>query len=190
MNRPLGLNTHCTFTVFWDTRVPANASLFCSRFQVYNGKDLAEEMTKIQSVLSDDKNDWEHRVAAVRTTFWNLWFWYRLFQPVCFDLGLSIRPRICRESGLVACLLVRVHFTRRKPRAPAVVLFFPNLTVQKNGPIESEIPWFVYFQLKKIRSIVQGGALEYDNFVSLLRLQEGAFKLSVSTWNIQLYPVS
>lgn len=34
-------------------------------FQVFNGKDLTEEMTKIQSVLSDDKNDWEHRVAAV-----------------------------------------------------------------------------------------------------------------------------
>ena len=38
-------------------------------FQVYNAKDLAEEMAKIQSVLSDDKNDWEHRVAAVRETF-------------------------------------------------------------------------------------------------------------------------
>jgi len=34
-------------------------------FQVFNGKDLTEEMAKIQSVLSDDKNDWEHRVAAV-----------------------------------------------------------------------------------------------------------------------------
>ena len=34
-------------------------------FQVFNGKDLTEEMTKMQSVLSDDKNDWEHRVAAV-----------------------------------------------------------------------------------------------------------------------------
>ena len=33
--------------------------------QVFNGKDLTDEMTKIQSVLSDDKNDWEHRVAAV-----------------------------------------------------------------------------------------------------------------------------
>lgn len=34
-------------------------------FQVFSAKDLTEEMTKIQSVLSDDKNDWEHRVAAV-----------------------------------------------------------------------------------------------------------------------------
>ena len=34
-------------------------------FQIYNAKDLAEEMAKIQTVLSDDKNDWEHRVAAV-----------------------------------------------------------------------------------------------------------------------------
>ncbi|XP_078377626.1 LOW QUALITY PROTEIN: CLIP-associating protein 1-like [Oculina patagonica] len=64
--------------------------------KVYNARDLSDEMTKIQSVLSDDKNDWEHRVAA----------------------------------------------------------------------------------LKKIRSLVIGGALEYDNFISLLRLQEGAFKLS------------
>ena len=38
----------------------------------------------------------------------------------------------------------------------------------------------VFLQLKKIRSLVLAGALEYDNFVSLLRLQEGAFKLSVS----------
>ncbi|XP_068742219.1 CLIP-associating protein 1-like isoform X2 [Montipora capricornis] len=73
-----------------------NAFFDCPDLKVYNGKDLSEEMTKIQSVLSDDKNDWEHRVTA----------------------------------------------------------------------------------LKKIRSLVQGGALEYDNFVSLLRLQEGAFKLS------------
>ena len=26
-------------------------------------------MTKIQSVLSDDKNDWEHRVTAVMVAF-------------------------------------------------------------------------------------------------------------------------
>ena len=44
-------------------------ALIC--FQVFNSKDLTEEMTKIQSVLSDDKNDWEHRVAAVRT-FWTI----------------------------------------------------------------------------------------------------------------------
>ena len=47
---------------------------------------------------------------------------------------------------------------------------------------EIKIDWnaFVFLQLKKIRSLVIAGALEYDNFVSLLRLQEGAFKLSVS----------
>ena len=39
------------------------ANCFC--FQIHNAKDLAEEMAKIQTVLSDDKNDWEHRVAAV-----------------------------------------------------------------------------------------------------------------------------
>ena len=38
---------------------------YCFYFQIYNAKDLAEEMAKIQTVLSDDKNDWEHRVAAV-----------------------------------------------------------------------------------------------------------------------------
>ncbi|XP_022787285.1 CLIP-associating protein 1-B-like isoform X6 [Stylophora pistillata] len=73
-----------------------NAFLDCPDIKVYSSKDLTEEMAKIQSVLSDDKNDWEHRVAA----------------------------------------------------------------------------------LKKIRSLINGGALEYDNFVSLVRLQEGAFKLS------------
>ncbi|CAH3023339.1 unnamed protein product, partial [Porites evermanni] len=74
-----------------------NAFFECPDVKIYNAKDLAEEMAKIQTVLSDDKNDWEHRVAA----------------------------------------------------------------------------------LKKIRSLVQGGALEYENFVSLLKLQEGAFKLSI-----------
>ena len=38
---------------------------YCFYFQIYNAKDLAEEMAKIQTVLSDDKNDREHRVAAV-----------------------------------------------------------------------------------------------------------------------------
>ncbi|XP_073237164.1 CLIP-associating protein 1-A-like isoform X3 [Porites lutea] len=74
-----------------------NAFFECPDVKIYNAKDLAEEMAKIQTVLSDDKNDWEHRVAA----------------------------------------------------------------------------------LKKIRSLVQGGAMEYENFVSLLKLQEGAFKLSI-----------
>ena len=35
------------------------------RGQIYSGKDLTEAMAKIQAVLSDDKNDWEDRVAAV-----------------------------------------------------------------------------------------------------------------------------
>ena len=42
---------------------------YCFYFQIYNAKDLAEEMAKIQTVLSDDKNDWEHRVAAVRLAY-------------------------------------------------------------------------------------------------------------------------
>ena len=33
--------------------------------QIYSGKDLTDEMTRIQTVLSDDKNDWEDRVVAV-----------------------------------------------------------------------------------------------------------------------------
>ena len=45
-------------------------------FQVFSAKDLTEEMTKIQSVLSDDKNDWEHRVAAVRIE--KYFFYYTL----------------------------------------------------------------------------------------------------------------
>ena len=40
-------------------------------FQVYSSKELTEEMAKVQSVLSDDKNDWEHRVAAVSFAFCN-----------------------------------------------------------------------------------------------------------------------
>ena len=34
-------------------------------------------------------------------------------------------------------------------------------------------------QLKKIRGLVLGGAMQFDSFIGLLKLQEGAFKLSV-----------
>lgn len=41
-------------------------------FQGYSSKELSEEMAKIQSVLSDDKDDWEHRLAAVHIAFCKL----------------------------------------------------------------------------------------------------------------------
>lgn len=54
----------CVF-IFSSTTIVKCYCIVVYPFQVFNGKDLTEEMTKIQSVLSDDKNDWEHRVAAV-----------------------------------------------------------------------------------------------------------------------------
>lgn len=35
--------------------------------QIYSNREVEEAMTKIRDVLSDDKRDWELRVAAVRT---------------------------------------------------------------------------------------------------------------------------
>ncbi|XP_032242653.2 CLIP-associating protein 1-A isoform X3 [Nematostella vectensis] len=74
----------------------ANAFQECPEARIHSGKDLNDEMAKIQTILSDDKNDWEQRVAA----------------------------------------------------------------------------------LKKVRSLALAGGLEYDNFILLIRLMEGAFKLS------------
>ncbi|XP_060785726.1 CLIP-associating protein 1a isoform X9 [Neoarius graeffei] len=34
--------------------------------QIYSSRDLEDSMTKIREVLSDDKHDWEHRVAALK----------------------------------------------------------------------------------------------------------------------------
>lgn len=34
-------------------------------FQIYSSKDLEDSLNKIREVLSDDKQDWEHRVTAV-----------------------------------------------------------------------------------------------------------------------------
>lgn len=34
--------------------------------QIYSNREVEEAMTKIRDVLSDDKRDWELRVAAVR----------------------------------------------------------------------------------------------------------------------------
>ncbi|XP_031566789.1 CLIP-associating protein 1-like isoform X2 [Actinia tenebrosa] len=38
----------------------------CPNVRIYSSKDLSDEMTKIQNVLSDDKNDWEQRIAAMK----------------------------------------------------------------------------------------------------------------------------
>ncbi|XP_056611239.1 CLIP-associating protein 1a isoform X7 [Triplophysa dalaica] len=34
--------------------------------QIYSGKDLEDSLSKIREVLSDDKQDWEHRVTALK----------------------------------------------------------------------------------------------------------------------------
>lgn len=34
-------------------------------FQIYSSRELEESMNKIREVLSDEKQDWEHRVVAV-----------------------------------------------------------------------------------------------------------------------------
>lgn len=35
--------------------------------QIYSNREMEDSMTKVREVLSDDKRDWEHRVAAVRS---------------------------------------------------------------------------------------------------------------------------
>ncbi|XP_062972755.1 CLIP-associating protein 1 [Elgaria multicarinata webbii] len=72
--------------------------------QIYSSRDLEESINKIREILSDDKHDWEQRVAA----------------------------------------------------------------------------------LKKIRSLLMAGAAEYDTFFQLLRLLDGAFKLSAKDLRSQV----
>ncbi|XP_044293994.1 CLIP-associating protein 1 isoform X2 [Varanus komodoensis] len=72
--------------------------------QIYSSRDLEESINKIREILSDDKHDWEQRVAA----------------------------------------------------------------------------------LKKIRSLLLAGAAEYDTFFQLLRLLDGAFKLSAKDLRSQV----
>uniref|UniRef100_A0A670KCS3 Cytoplasmic linker associated protein 1 n=1 Tax=Podarcis muralis TaxID=64176 RepID=A0A670KCS3_PODMU len=72
--------------------------------QIYSARDLEESINKIREILSDDKHDWEQRVAA----------------------------------------------------------------------------------LKKIRSLLLAGAAEYDTFFQLLRLLDGAFKLSAKDLRSQV----
>ncbi|CDQ71124.1 unnamed protein product [Oncorhynchus mykiss] len=39
--------------------------------QIHSNREMEENLSKVREVLSDDKNDWEHRVIAVRTTTTN-----------------------------------------------------------------------------------------------------------------------
>lgn len=53
-----------------DSRTFVDFCCFISSFypflqQIYSNREVEEAMTKIRDVLSDDKRDWELRVAAV-----------------------------------------------------------------------------------------------------------------------------
>uniref|UniRef100_A0A674BPQ4 Cytoplasmic linker associated protein 1a n=1 Tax=Salmo trutta TaxID=8032 RepID=A0A674BPQ4_SALTR len=75
--------------------------------QIHSNRDMEDNLSKVREVLSDDKNDWEHRVVAVRT-------------------------------------------------------------------------------LKKVRSLLLAGALEYDSFPQQLRLLEAPLKLSAKDLRSQV----
>uniref|UniRef100_A0A8C2BN62 Cytoplasmic linker associated protein 1a n=1 Tax=Cyprinus carpio TaxID=7962 RepID=A0A8C2BN62_CYPCA len=50
-----------------DTTEKLNArNKYAVRFQIYSSKDLEDSLNKIREVLSDDKQDWEHRVTALK----------------------------------------------------------------------------------------------------------------------------
>lgn len=38
----------------------------CFSVQIYSNRELEDQLSKIRDALSDDKHDWELRVAAVR----------------------------------------------------------------------------------------------------------------------------
>lgn len=38
----------------------------CFSVQIYSNREMEDQLTKIRDALSDDKHDWELRVAAVR----------------------------------------------------------------------------------------------------------------------------
>lgn len=44
-------------------------ALFILFSQIYSARDLEESINKIREILSDDKHDWEQRVAAVGIHF-------------------------------------------------------------------------------------------------------------------------
>lgn len=44
----------------------SHQAFLLSFHQIYSNREVEEAMTKIRDVLSDDKKDWELRVAAVR----------------------------------------------------------------------------------------------------------------------------
>uniref|UniRef100_A0A673HJ47 CLIP-associating protein 1-like n=1 Tax=Sinocyclocheilus rhinocerous TaxID=307959 RepID=A0A673HJ47_9TELE len=50
-----------------DTTEKLNArNKYAVRFQIYSSKELEDSLNKIREVLSDDKQDWEHRVTALK----------------------------------------------------------------------------------------------------------------------------
>lgn len=55
-------------------------------------------MAKVQSVLSDDKNDWEHRVAAVSFTFCNFPFLER-FSLECLQSKTKLITTANQNKG-------------------------------------------------------------------------------------------
>lgn len=70
--RPLRMFPQCRYEAFF---VPGFSSIFSAEItssqpsflsQIYSNREVEEAMTKIRDVLSDDKRDWELRVAAVR----------------------------------------------------------------------------------------------------------------------------
>lgn len=71
-SRPLRTSPLCRFAaalipghLFPDFGCFASSSFSFPR-QIYSNREVEEAMAKIRDVLSDDKRDWELRVAAVR----------------------------------------------------------------------------------------------------------------------------
>uniref|UniRef100_A0A8C1HYI4 Cytoplasmic linker associated protein 1a n=1 Tax=Cyprinus carpio carpio TaxID=630221 RepID=A0A8C1HYI4_CYPCA len=106
--------------------------------QIYSSKDLEDSLNKIREVLSDDKQDWEHRVTAVINVYLHSCFvdWCVLLSPRHlssvlgnkFDHGaenimptlLNLVPnsaKIMATSGMAAIRLIlrHTHFPRLIP---------------------------------------------------------------------------
>uniref|UniRef100_A0A8B9K6B3 Cytoplasmic linker associated protein 1 n=1 Tax=Astyanax mexicanus TaxID=7994 RepID=A0A8B9K6B3_ASTMX len=97
--------------------------------QIYSSRELEDSMNKIREVLSDDKHDWEHRVAAVSSLMYFSYF--RHLSSVLgnkFDHGAeSIMPtllnlvpnsaKIMATSGIAAIRLIirHTHYPRLIP---------------------------------------------------------------------------
>lgn len=67
----------------------SHPSFLLSFHQIYSNREVEEAMTKIRDVLSDDKKDWELRVAAVRRPDLSVISFehhFKSFLTVCFPL--------------------------------------------------------------------------------------------------------